>query len=354
MCEKESCAFVWVILKLLSIDLTSTDLKALKSDLDLFGEPEFPIMSYDMPFYENDSNRQLKSQMIMEQTGADEATVSSLLHEWKEENIDIDALLRASGANASTTQTPNPNSPYQADHQVPTFNGSTRRPNALDLTRTVKFEPTSCQEVENQMRTTSPHPSPYKPNSCNGGSVFNYGNGVNRQLPSPVSPNRQATTPVSPYSTHSQQVSPVSPHAANVMHNMATMSPHSVRSNSCSPVPYNMSAVFGRYADSSIDSYMGGYTSSLKRSDKNSENYRAKRERNNIAVRRSREKKKQREIENEMRVQELSDENSKLQTRLDIVLKEMKLLKSLYQNIGVSLPAEAQMKIERELSKISN
>ena len=325
--------------------------------LDLITDEEIlSIMSYDMPFYETD-NRQIKGQMIMEQTGADEGTVASLLHDWKEDNIDIDALLRSSGANTHTTQTPNPNSPYQSDHQVPTFNGNNRRPNALDLTRSVKFEPRSCQEIESQMRATSPHSSPYRPNSCNGGgTVFNYSNGTSRQLTSPVSPARQTTptTPISPYSPHSQ-VSPVSSHAANAMHNMAAMSPHSVRSNSCSPVPYNMSAVFGRYAgDASIDSYMNSYSASLKRQDKNTENYRAKRERNNIAVRRSREKKKQREVENEMRVQELSDENSKLQTRLDVVLKEMKLLKSLYQNIGVSLPAEAQMKIERELSKLSS
>ncbi|XP_067943717.1 uncharacterized protein [Watersipora subatra] len=313
-------------------------------------------MSYDLPFYETD-NRQIKEQMIMEQTGADEATVASLLREWKEENIDIDALLRANTSHGQLSQTTNPNSPYQSDHQVPTFTGSnTRRPNALDLTRTVKFEPRSCQEMDSQMRSTSPHTSPYRPNSCNGGTVFSYSNGMSRQLPAPVSPGRQAT-PTTPYSAHSQQMSPISPHAAaaNAMQSMAGMSPHSARSSSCSPVPYNMSTVFSRYAgDSSIESYMGGYSTSLKRQDKNTENYRAKRERNNVAVRRSREKKKQREIENEMRVQELSDENSKLQNRLDVVLKEMKLLKSLYENIGVSLPTDTQMKIERELAKLTS
>lgn len=315
-------------------------------------------MTCDMPFYETD-NRQVKGHM-MEQAGSEEASVASLLHEWKEDPLDIDAFLRASGANSQTTQSASPNSPYQADHQVPTFNGNLRRPNALDLTRTVKYEPRSCQEAENQMRANnamSPH-SPYRPSSCNGGSAFSYNNGISRQLPSPVSPRQVIPgSPHSPYSPHSQQVSPVSPHPGTI-HNAAAMSPHSSRSNSCSPVPPYMSAVFSRYAgDASIESYMGGYSSEmhgLKRQDKNSDNYRAKRERNNIAVRRSREKKKQREIENEVRVQELSDDNSKLQTRLDVVLKEMKLLKSLYQNIGVSLPTEAQVKIERELSKLTS
>jgi len=302
-----------------------------------------------MPFYETGDNRQLKVQTTMEQAGSDEATVAALLQDWKEDNLDIDALIRASSSNTQPTQS----SPYQADHQVPTFNGSLqKRPNALDLTRQVKFEPRSCQqEMENQIMrasSASPHGSPYRPSSCNGGSVFNYSSGMSTA--SPVSPNRPATTPVSPYSPHSQ--GPVSPHMQ-----AGGMSPHSSRSNSCSPVPPYMSQVFGRYADAaSIESYMyatdmhGNY----KRMDKNSETYRAKRERNNIAVRRSREKKKQREIENEMRVQELTDENTTLQSRLDVVLKEMKLLKSLYQNIGVTLPAEAKNKIDKELSKLSH
>lgn len=289
------------------------------------------MMSYEMPFYDND-NQQLKGQML-----ADDSSVATLLTGWKgEENGDIEAILQS-----------------QADHQVPTFNGNSRRPGVLDLTRSaVKFEPRSCQEMEQQYRASSasPHPSPYHANN----TVFNYSNnGMQRSSASPMSPHRQMqpSAPHSPYSPHSQ-ISPVSPR------NPAAMSPHS-RSNSCSPVHPYLNTVFGRYADTNLDmsGYVGGYASdmhNLKRMDKNSESYRAKRERNNIAVRRSREKKKQREIENEVRVQELTDENSKLQNRLDVVIKEMKLLKSLYQSIGASLPNDAQMKLERELSKLTN
>lgn len=68
-------------------------------------------------------------------------------------------------------------------------------------------------------------------------------------------------------------------------------------------------------------------------------------------VRKSREKKKHREIETERRVKELSDDNSALQNKLDIALKEMNLLKNLYKNIGVQLPAEARNKLESELAK---
>lgn len=117
--------------------------------------------------------------------------------------------------------------------------------------------------------------------------------------------------------------------------------------------------MFGRYAGSSPD-YLANYPScelnSLKRNasllEKNTDIYRAKRERNNIAVRRSREKKKQREQENEQRVSKLAEENNDLQNRLDVVLKEMNLLKSLYKNIGIALPLEARHKIESEIAKM--
>lgn len=72
-----------------------------------------------------------------------------------------------------------------------------------------------------------------------------------------------------------------------------------------------------------------------------------------LQVRKSREKKKQREQETEKRVKELSDENSALQSKLDIAVKEMNLLKNLYKNIGVQLPAEARNKLENELSKFN-
>lgn len=304
-----------------------------------------------MPFYEAD-NRQLKSQMVMEQqVGGEAGSVNSLLNDWKEDQFDIESLLAANNRqDVSVSQSGN----YQPDHQVPTFNGSATRPNALDLTRAVKYEPGTCQQAKAGQTPISPHHSPY-----NGENVppYVYGNS------SPSTSNSRQTTPTSPYTRalHSpvspHQVSPVSPHGHVIQ---PPLSPHQTcsRASSISPVPYQMAAVFGRYAtDSPADSFSSyGRDFAFKRQhspmDKNSEVYRAKRERNNIAVRRSREKKKQREVENEMRVQELVDENNKLQSKLDVVLKEMKLLKSLYKNIGISLPMEAQQKLEKELSRI--
>lgn len=58
-----------------------------------------------------------------------------------------------------------------------------------------------------------------------------------------------------------------------------------------------------------------------------------------------------REVETEKRVKELTDDNSALQNKLDIALKEMNLLKNLYKNIGVQLPPEARNKLENELAK---
>ena len=50
-------------------------------------------------------------------------------------------------------------------------------------------------------------------------------------------------------------------------------------------------------------------------------------------------------------MKELSDENSALQNKLDVAVKEMSLLKNLYKSIGVQLPPEARVKLENELSK---
>lgn len=322
----------------------------------------------------------------MEQNGSGEDnSVAALLHDWKEDNLDIESLL----SNRQDSQNAN-QSPYQADHRVPTFHGNAgnnphsssgannantnntntgmdngrTRPNALDLTRTIKYEPLSCQQQVNNATPVSPRHSPY--HNAEVSTPYSYGN------TSPSTSNSRQTTPTSPYTRalHSpvspHQVSPMSPH--RVVLPPQAVSPHHQqnscsRASSISPVPPYCSAVFGRYAndalsdESSSFSPYGGSDYGFKRQhspiDKNSDLYRAKRERNNIAVRRSREKKKQREAENEVRVQELTDENNKLQSRLDVVLKEMKLLKSLYKNIGVALPAEAQQKIERELAKIN-
>ena len=73
--------------------------------------------------------------------------------------------------------------------------------------------------------------------------------------------------------------------------------------------------------------------------DKNSEEYRDKRDRNNIAVRKSREKSKVRVMDTEKRVRELEDENSQLQSKIALLSKELNVLKSLFTSAGVSQPS---------------
>lgn len=75
---------------------------------------------------------------------------------------------------------------------------------------------------------------------------------------------------------------------------------------------------------------------SKKAIDKASDEYRRRRERNNIAVRKSREKAKQRCKDTERRVCDLVSENDKLRKRVELLNKELSVLKNLLANVGVS------------------
>ncbi|ESO83085.1 hypothetical protein LOTGIDRAFT_59355, partial [Lottia gigantea] len=63
---------------------------------------------------------------------------------------------------------------------------------------------------------------------------------------------------------------------------------------------------------------------------KGSEEYTDKRYRNNVAVRKSRAKAKERQKTTESRVQELGAENDKLQKKIDLLTKELNVLKGLF------------------------
>ncbi|XP_054712082.1 CCAAT/enhancer-binding protein epsilon-like [Uloborus diversus] len=83
-----------------------------------------------------------------------------------------------------------------------------------------------------------------------------------------------------------------------------------------------------------------------KNVDKSSDEYRRRRERNNIAVRKSREKAKLRSRETERKVSELVRENDFLRKRVELLTKELNVLKSLLANVGVP-----QDSVENELAK---
>lgn len=82
---------------------------------------------------------------------------------------------------------------------------------------------------------------------------------------------------------------------------------------------------------------------------KDTAEYFEKRERNNVAVRKSRDKAKQKQEETQQRVQQLTDENENLNKKLDLLTKELNVLKSLFINVGSSLPKE----LEKMLAKCS-
>ncbi|EEC10032.1 CEBPA: CCAAT/enhancer-binding protein alpha, putative [Ixodes scapularis] len=82
--------------------------------------------------------------------------------------------------------------------------------------------------------------------------------------------------------------------------------------------------------------------------DKGSDEYRRRRERNNIAVRKSREKAKQRSRDTERKVSELNRENDSLRKKVELLTKELAVLKSLLTNVGVP-PENVDNEVARSL-----
>ncbi|XP_023652403.1 CCAAT/enhancer-binding protein beta-like [Paramormyrops kingsleyae] len=71
-----------------------------------------------------------------------------------------------------------------------------------------------------------------------------------------------------------------------------------------------------------------------KRLDRDSDEYKQRRERNNIAVRKSRDKAKMRNIETQSKVLELSVENERLQKRVEQLSRELATLRNLLSATG--------------------
>ncbi|XP_006011182.1 CCAAT/enhancer-binding protein gamma [Latimeria chalumnae] len=64
--------------------------------------------------------------------------------------------------------------------------------------------------------------------------------------------------------------------------------------------------------------------------DRNSEEYRQRRERNNMAVKKSRLKSKQKAQDTLQRVNQLKEENERLETKIKLLSKELSVLKDLF------------------------
>merc|ERR1712076_51906 len=81
---------------------------------------------------------------------------------------------------------------------------------------------------------------------------------------------------------------------------------------------------------------------------KDTDEYKERRARNNVAVRKSRDKAKLRQSETEGKVQELVQQNEKLQKKCDLLTKELNVLKGLFTNVGASLPPALIRYLDRQ------
>lgn len=78
---------------------------------------------------------------------------------------------------------------------------------------------------------------------------------------------------------------------------------------------------------------IGDRGTSKKHVDKNSTEYRLRRERNNIAVRKSRDKAKMRNVETQQKVIELSADNDRLRKRVEHLTRELETLRGIFRQL---------------------
>jgi len=80
----------------------------------------------------------------------------------------------------------------------------------------------------------------------------------------------------------------------------------------------------------SIDSQPSGIGGKRQKLDKNSDEYKKRRERNNVAVRKSREASRQKAKDTMEKVSRLRDENKALEQKVTILNKELGVLRDLF------------------------
>jgi chromosome segregation ATPase len=80
---------------------------------------------------------------------------------------------------------------------------------------------------------------------------------------------------------------------------------------------------------------------------KYSDEYHQQRIKNNESVKNSRIKAKQRQRDTEQQMTKLADENRTLNERVDSLMKELQVLRSLYKELGQDLPSDAVKALEQ-------
>lgn len=112
--------------------------------------------------------------------------------------------------------------------------------------------------------------------------------------------------------------------------------------------PGLMTASTGNNGNGGERKVMKSSKHSKKNADKGTDEYKKRRERNNIAVRKSREKAKVRSRETEKKVSELLKDNDGLRKRVEALDGQLMVLKTLLTNVGV--PIES---VENEIARNS-
>ncbi|TRY57610.1 hypothetical protein DNTS_021046 [Danionella cerebrum] len=107
----------------------------------------------------------------------------------------------------------------------------------------------------------------------------------------------------------------------------------STASSSCSSPP-GTPAPSGKGRSPQAGGKMTSGGKGKKRLDKDSDEYRQRRERNNLAVRKSRDKAKMRNMETQHKVLELAAENDRLQKRVEQLSRELATLRNLLSATG--------------------
>ncbi|UJR30977.1 hypothetical protein I4U23_018489 [Adineta vaga] len=80
---------------------------------------------------------------------------------------------------------------------------------------------------------------------------------------------------------------------------------------------------------------------------KYSDEYDHQRKKNNESVKNSRLKAKEKQKQTEGRMNKLAEENRLLNERVDTLMKELQVLRSLYKELGQDIPADAVQALEQ-------
>uniref|UniRef100_A0A8P4GDK1 CCAAT/enhancer-binding protein gamma n=1 Tax=Dicentrarchus labrax TaxID=13489 RepID=A0A8P4GDK1_DICLA len=101
----------------------------------------------------------------------------------------------------------------------------------------------------------------------------------------------------------------------------------SVIQSQAPPTPPPLPPRLCRYPDCSRSR---GSSPRTSQPEEDSEEYRQRRERNNLAVKKSRMRSKQKAMDTQQRVNELKEENERLEAKIKLLSKELSVLKDLF------------------------